>query len=135
MMCAPPYTEPKDSHTSVKGIVLRHEYTKQLPVHISSTLSSTVSAQDPMDVAGDTCGSCASMLSRRAAEEGMIACWSKDSTFSQTMSNLDASNGTVLAATSPSLQVMEKIDEKEKLSPCAVYRLKALPAASIGAPS
>ena len=54
MMCAPPYTEPKDSHTSVKGIVLRHEYTKQLPVHISSTLSSTVSAQDPMDMAGDT---------------------------------------------------------------------------------
>ena len=56
MMCAPPYTEPKDSHTSVKGIALWHEYTKQLPVHISSTLSSTVSAQDPMDVAGDTCG-------------------------------------------------------------------------------
>ena len=56
MMCAPPYTEPKDSHTSVKGIVLRHEYTKQLPVLISSTLSSTVSAQDPMDVAASTVG-------------------------------------------------------------------------------
>ena len=50
------------------------------------------------------------------------------------MSNLDASNGTVLAATSPSLQVMEKIDEKEKLSPCATYRFSALPVASIGAP-
>jgi hypothetical protein len=55
MMCAPPYKEPKDSHTSVKGIVLRHEYTKQLPVHISSTLSSTVSAQDPMDMAVPAC--------------------------------------------------------------------------------
>ena len=54
MMCAPPYTEPKDSQTSVKGIVSQHEYSKQLPVHISSTLSSTVSAQDPIDVAGDT---------------------------------------------------------------------------------